>query len=69
MAFRRSRELCHGAGGREQDRGGVEIGKQDPFGAGAALGLAQLFLTAPSPSPREDLGTGLVVPSDKMQIN
>lgn len=58
-------ELWHGPGGREQDRSGVEIGKQDPFGAGAALGLAQLFLT----SPREDLGTGLVLPSDKMQIN
>lgn len=39
------------------------------LGAGAALGWAQLLLTSQSPSPREDLGTGLVIPSDKMQIN
>lgn len=67
-AFGRSREHRDGPGGGEQGRGGVEAGKKDPFGAGAALGLAQLLWHLSPHQPGRILGAGLVIPSDKMQV-
>lgn len=48
---------------------GWKLGNKIPLEQEAALRLAQLFLTSRSPSPRKDLGTGLVIPSDKIQVN
>lgn len=48
---------------------GWKLGNKIPLEQEPALRMAQLLLTSQSPSPREELETGLVIPSDKIQVN